>query len=308
MMETRTAAAFRHEALLYAGDDDFRVRIGSFLAAGVDAGEPAFAIVAGHKIGWLQEALGPRAGSVRFADMSVIGRNPGRILDAWQAFVADHDGSHGLRGVGEPLGPERSAAEREECYLHEALVNVAFANAPLWLVCPYDASRLAAADLDRVGQSHPLVQRGDDIRVSEALLSAEELLDAPLPEPPRVDLELTFDLATLPDVRAVVGLYAAASGLETDRIVGLVLAASEVATNSVAYGGGRGSLRGWSDESGLVCELRDTGRIDQPLVGRFRPPHGRASGYGLWVAQQLCDLVQIRSGPLGTVVRLRVTS
>jgi anti-sigma regulatory factor (Ser/Thr protein kinase) len=32
--------------------------------------------------------------------------------------------------------------------------------------------------------------------------------------------------------------------------------------------------------------------------------HG--GGYGLWLANQVCDLVQVRSSPAGTTVRLHV--
>jgi anti-sigma regulatory factor (Ser/Thr protein kinase) len=130
---------------------------------------------------------------------------------------------------------------------------------------------------------------------------------APLPEPEHVDVELDFDLSMLSDVRAVVGLHAAALGLDAERVDGLVLAASEIATNSVIYGGGRGHMRCWSDDTGFVCELRDAGRLEPALAGRIRPEPGQASGYGLWLARQLCDRVQIRSGDEGTVVRLSST-
>jgi anti-sigma regulatory factor (Ser/Thr protein kinase) len=131
-----------------------------------------------------------------------------------------------------------------------------------------------------------------------------ELSGAPLPEPSAVDVEFDFDLSMLSEVRAVVRARAGELGLTPDRVAGLELAASEVATNSVSYGGGHGRLRCWVDNVDFICELRDAGRIQEPLVGRVRPRPGQSSGYGLWLAQQLCDLVQIRSGARGTVVRL----
>ena len=42
-----------------------------------------------------------------------------------------------------------------------------------------------------------------------------------------------------------------------------------------------------------------------PLAGRLRPPPTQEGGRGLWLANQLCDLVQIRSRPGRTTVRLR---
>jgi anti-sigma regulatory factor (Ser/Thr protein kinase) len=126
----------------------------------------------------------------------------------------------------------------------------------------------------------------------------------PLPEPTRVDLELDFDLTMLSEVRGMVRAHADRLGLTPERVSGLELAASEIATNSVLYGGGQGHLRCWADGNTFVCELRDAGRIEQPLVGRTRPTPGQTSGDGLWLAQQLCDLVEIRSGAAGTVVRI----
>ena len=65
-------------------------------------------------------------------------------------------------------------------------------------------------------------------------------------------------------------------------------------------------LRTWVEGDALICEVRDAGRIDDPLVGRSRPPASRGSGFGLWLANQLCDLVQIRSNDRGSVIRLHV--
>ena len=56
----------------------------------------------------------------------------------------------------------------------------------------------------------------------------------------------------------------------------------------------------------LVCEVRDAGRIDDPLAGRERPTFDREGGRGLWMINRLCDLVQLRSFPSGAVVRLHV--
>jgi anti-sigma regulatory factor (Ser/Thr protein kinase) len=86
----------------------------------------------------------------------------------------------------------------------------------------------------------------------------------------------------------------------------LVLIVNEVATNSVRHGGGSGVLRVWEESSWLICEVSDAGRIEDPLVGREKPWAGSGSGFGLWLANQLCDLVQIRTFASGSVVRLHV--
>ena len=79
---------------------------------------------------------------------------------------------------------------------------------------------------------------------------------------------------------------------------------NELATNSLLHGGGGGTLRLWQEGAKLVCEVRDAGVIVEPLVGRRRPSPSAQGGAGLWIINQLCDLVQIRSAVgFGTVVR-----
>jgi anti-sigma regulatory factor (Ser/Thr protein kinase) len=52
--------------------------------------------------------------------------------------------------------------------------------------------------------------------------------------------------------------------------------------------------------------VRDPGYIAEPLVGRLRPSAAVEGGHGMWLANQLCDLVQVRSSRAGTTVRLIV--
>ena len=65
-------------------------------------------------------------------------------------------------------------------------------------------------------------------------------------------------------------------------------------------------LRLWEEDERLLVEVEDRGRIEEPLVGRIRPDVNQEGGRGLWLANQLCDLVQIRSGEAGTTVRLHL--
>jgi anti-sigma regulatory factor (Ser/Thr protein kinase) len=83
---------------------------------------------------------------------------------------------------------------------------------------------------------------------------------------------------------------------------------NEIASNSLLHGGGRGVLRVWRQGRRVVCEIRDRGRLDDPLADRDLPSPESTVGRGLWIANQLCDLVQIRSFPTGTVVRLHMAS
>ena len=85
-----------------------------------------------------------------------------------------------------------------------------------------------------------------------------------------------------------------------------MLAVAELAANSVRHGGGRGILRLWRENGSVICEIRDRGTIADPLAGRRAPTLEQLGGRGLWLANAVCDLVQVRTGPQGTAVRLHM--
>jgi anti-sigma regulatory factor (Ser/Thr protein kinase) len=297
---------YEHSALLYAGTDRFVDGVAPFVWAGVEAGEPTFVVVPQPKIDLLRGALGPAADRVLFADMTVVGRNPARIIPAWLAFIADHRGDTRVRGVGEPLYAEREPAERTECHVHEALLNLALVDAPLSLLCPYDTSALTPDDIEFAINNHPFVHADGRTSDNTNFGATVEWFGGDLPEPPRPTAPVEFELSTLARVRAVVDEQAQAFGLDDQRRRDCILAVSEIATNSLLHGGGRGSLRCWREEDRLVCEIADRGQINEPLVGRIRPARGQIGGYGMWLANQLADLVQIRSDSRRTRVRLHL--
>jgi anti-sigma regulatory factor (Ser/Thr protein kinase) len=132
------------------------------------------------------------------------------------------------------------------------------------------------------------------------------LSDGTLPAPRAQVRELTFTGEELWMLRRFLSLWAKEEMLGAQPIEELVLAVNELATNSIRYGGGRGTLLLWREEDTLLCEVRDEGYIDDPLIGRDRPTPDEHSGRGLWLANQLCDLVEIRSSEEGTVVRVHM--
>ena len=302
--------SFRHEAMLYAGEDEFVEHTAAFVRDGVEADEAVLVVVGARKIDLLRERLDGAAADVLFADMADVGANPARIIPAWREFVLTRNESKGLRGVGEPVFPERSAAELVECQRHESLLNLAFADVDdFWLLCPYDVEALPAETIDEAWRSHPHVT-ADSGRESVSFRGLEEIaapFEAPLPEPP-VDVEsVPFDLAGLGEVRGFVRAQAVDAGLGQAEVDDLVLAVNEVATNSVRHGAGNGAVRVWQEHGAVVCEVTDRGSIANPLAGRVRPLVGAEGGHGLWLANHVCDLVQIRSLDEGTTVRLHLS-
>ena len=56
----------------------------------------------------------------------------------------------------------------------------------------------------------------------------------------------------------------------------------------------------------MVCQVTGGTPLQDPLTGRRRPPGDLAGGWGLFVVNQVCDLVQIRSDRRRTLVRVRM--
>jgi anti-sigma regulatory factor (Ser/Thr protein kinase) len=308
----RTSGAFRHDALFYSGEADFVDRTASFIRDAVSADEPILVVVGDRKLDLLRSALGGDAAEVRFADMAEVGGNPARIIPAWHEFVAEQSAAgRRFRGVGEPIWASRSAEELVECERHESLLNLAFADAPAWwLACPYDTESLPPPVLEEARRNHPFVLENGAPRPSTVFRDLAEVVkpfDRPLPEPRGPVQQMPFGAGQLEAVRQFVSRHAAACGLGPRRKDDLVLAVNELATNSLRHAGGGGLLRVWRNGTGLVCEVRDDGRIEQPLVGRERPTPDQEGGFGLWLVTQLCDLVQVRSFPQGSVVRIHTS-
>jgi anti-sigma regulatory factor (Ser/Thr protein kinase) len=305
--------AFRHQALLYAGLDDFLEGTVQFIRDGLAGGESVLVVESAAKIALHRAELGGAAVSVLFADMAAVGANPARIIPAWRDFVTQHGGAgRRFRGIGEPIWSGRSPAELIECQRHESLLNVAFGlDTPWWLLCPYDTQALEPSVIDEARRSHPFIADGDVHRPSfdfRGLADSGAPFDVPLPDPPPAVPELVFGSGDLMAAGGLVSESAADAGLGTSRAADLVLAVNEILSNSIQHGGGRGTLRIWHEAGSVVCEIRDAGQFDCPLADRERPVPGGAGPRGLWLANQLCDLVQVRSFFSGTVVRLHMQS
>jgi anti-sigma regulatory factor (Ser/Thr protein kinase) len=305
-------SGFRHEALLYAGLEGFMAGAVPFVRAACEADDPVLVVVGKGKLAALREELGGDYGaSLQFADMAEVGANPARIIPVWQEFVERNAaGGHRLWGIGEPVWAGRSHEELAECRRHEQLLNLIFHDPHFSLLCPYDGDTLAPELIDDARRTHPFVREAGQSAQSGAYPGREALaepFDEPLARRPPGAPELTFDdCEQLSDVRAFIAARAIETGLTRQRTSDLLLAANEVATNSLVHGAGAGTVALWKSEGSVICELRDAGRIEDPLAGRRLPGPAARSSRGLWLVNQVCDLVQIRSTPEGNLVRLHM--
>ena len=303
------AKPFHHAALFYDGDESFLSAAVPFIRDGVAAGEAVMVAVDAAKTQLLTDGLGRDSRDVEFVDMATLGGNPARIIPALKTFLDRAGPGRPARGIGEPIWAGRTADELAECQLHEALLNRAFADADGFeLLCPYDTGLLPTPVLQEACHAHPFIVSDDrhvasrDYRGADAVPPAAQ---APLVPAPGNAQVLGFDRHNLAEVRGLVSACAARAGLSPAESDEFVLGVHELAANSVRHAGGIGVLRTWLDNGSAVCEVRDTGHIQDPLAGRHLPRPGQLDGWGLWLANEACELLQIRTGPTGTVVRAR---
>jgi anti-sigma regulatory factor (Ser/Thr protein kinase) len=306
----RADTGFKHDALLYAGLEEFLEGTVEFISDGLNRGEAVLAAVSAAKIEAIRGELGSDADAVLFTDILSIGRNPACIIPVWRRFVTDHvTPGRPARGIGEPVWRGRTQAELAECHRHEALLNVAFVDSPpWWLRCGFDTAALTDELISAARFTHPHLSRQDGQLASGDYPGVHGLpgpFEGTLPDPSgSVVTELSFTSGVLDQLRREVARRAAFGGLSPERAADLALAANEVASNSIIHGGGHGHLRIWHDDNSVICDVQDGGHIVEPLTGRRLPGPDEAGGRGLWMANHLCDLVQIRSSPGGTTIRL----
>ncbi|MGH2956965.1 MAG: anti-sigma factor RsbA family regulatory protein [Solirubrobacterales bacterium] len=304
------ANGFHHEALLYGGEDEFLAGTIPFIRAGLEAEEPILVAAGRARLRLLQSELGGDGKRIRFTDMVELGTNPARIIPAWRDFVAEHavEGRR-VRGIGEPIWPGRRPDEIVECQHHESLLNLTFDGGTPWkLLCPYDRDGLPADVIAGARATHPSVSEAGAQRPSDSYEadSSGRPFVGPLTPAPLEAEGFAFSREQVPALRREISGMAARAGLDQGRVADFALVVSELATNSVRHGGGRGIARVWREDGALLCEIHDEGRMEEPLVGRWRPSPEQLGGRGLWLVNQVSDLVQIRSNPAGTIIRVRM--
>jgi anti-sigma regulatory factor (Ser/Thr protein kinase) len=254
----------------------------------------------------LRPWLDGHGGLVTWADVRSMGLNPARLIDSIHLFAGQHRG-RAIWCVQEPAWPARTPEELAEVIRYEALVNLALADVPVSVLCPYDM-RLGTGLIASVERTHPELTRGGQRWPSStyAAGAVPEECDLPLSAPPTAAETLRYrdDLA---GVRDFAASRARRAGLGARRVGDLVIAVGELAANTLTHTSGRGTLTLWAVGSEIICQVNDSGQFTDLLAGRLkRDPAAAGGGRGLWVVQQVCDLVQIRTSPAGTAIRLHM--
>ncbi|MFE1750339.1 anti-sigma factor RsbA family regulatory protein [Streptomyces anandii] len=306
-MTTVTTKPFAHPALFYRDEAEYLAGTVPFVRAGLEAGEPVAVAVPGENLRLIEAELGADATFVRLLDMRQAGRNPGRIIPGVLRAFADAQGAgRRVRIVGEPVWAGRTPTEYPACVQHEALINAAFEGREVTILCPYDEVRLDERVLADAHATHPVViPSGATAGRDSAAYAPDHVLgryNEPLPPVPDA-LSFAFTAQTLSRARHVATAEGARLGLVDTRLEDLALVTAELTTNSVVHGGGSGELRVWAENGEVLCEVRDRGRIVDPLAGRRPAARDQRGGRGLLLVNLVADLVRVHTGEKGTTVR-----
>jgi len=299
-----------HRAMLYADDTMFGNAAVPFLRQGLEAGEAVLAVVPATTAAVLRGVAGFDA--VAFRDSAQWYSQPTRTIAAYMSFIDHHPGVR-LRVLAEPGWDCGTPAEISEWTRYESIVNETFAEVDGVVLCLYDQRTTDPSLLDAAVCTHPELVGDTGPHVNEAYLDpptvyAEIDRDPLAPVPPDAP-EMAVDDIDLCALRAFVGGHAEDHGISSARKHDLLVATTEVATNAIRHGLPPVTCRTWADGDDLVVDVTDGGHWRPAGLPGFLPPDPLVrAGFGLWGVRMLCPLVQLRTGPTGTDIRLRVPS
>jgi anti-sigma regulatory factor (Ser/Thr protein kinase) len=299
----------RHQAFFYEGVDAFVSETLPFVEEGLRDGDPIVVVAKTNNLAALREGLGDEAERVSLHDAQTWYSSPGKAFSACLEFVGANSDASRIRAIGEVNWPVDWAEGIDEYAHYEAVFNVIAREAPVYVVCPYDVSALPDAIIAHARATHPEIRTVGNVHPSDEFVDPDEycsrLANRLHTAPPGKAIEVTSDLAEL---RYVVGTHALDANVPRQRIAELLLAVHEIAVNALTHGGGTAIARLWTDERRFVCDIENEGAgLSETTAGYVPPDPGGEGGRGLWLARQVCDLVEVLSRGGTTRVRLSMS-
>lgn len=310
---TGMAGPRSHHALVYGSADEFLKAAVPFVSDGVAVGDPVLVVTRQANMTALRAALGADAARVDLVDSFDWPRTAARGRSAYNDWSERHgNAGRSVRLVGEPMWEALSILQMREWAQYDAALTYQFQRAEMatHALCTYDQRVVPSFVLHDAESAHPDLVHDpgrrhsspfEDPRRLAARVNAE-----PLPSPPGTAERLAFT-ADLGPVRRVIEDLGETRGIRGERLHEFITAVNEILTNVCEHGEGSGVLRCWFDPGELVCDVYDArGRLREPWPGMLPPDVGRVDGRGLWLARQLSDAVEVRSGAQGTSIRLHM--
>jgi anti-sigma regulatory factor (Ser/Thr protein kinase) len=294
----------RHEALLYASADEFASLTAPFVAEGLDKDESAVVVSSAENLEAFRVALDEPSPLVLLADGEDWYRNPAETIGRWVGFVEGQvaNGRSRVRGVGE-VAPLRRGHAVEQWLDYESILNTLLAPLPLSVLCAYNTEVLPESIIDDVRTSHPTV-------IEHGSASASESYRPPGGPPTPLALDgrrpLTHQPVDVADTCAYVEAEARRARLAEWQVQQLLAAVGEVAQNAFAHGSAPVFVTAWEEHESFVCQIEDDGAGIVDLAAGYMLPTNGNDGWGLWLARQLTDSLEVGRGPYGSAVRLTI--
>ncbi|TFV53250.1 sensor histidine kinase [Geodermatophilus sp. DF01-2] len=301
-----------HDALFFSSPDELAAGTVPFVREGLATGDAVVVAASPGTADLVRAAVGgdPRVRVLERGD-TYRRRTPTAVASFRR--LADElaaTGAPRIRVVGET---DFGRTERDwlEWQRYEAVINEVLGPWPLWGLCVFDTRRLPEQVLESVARTHPTVVAGGQRTPNPRFVDPARYLSG-LPVPPE-PLQASTPRLAVDDVadpialrHAVAAALAAVAG-PCEVVEDFLLAVDEMTSNAVRHGGPPVGLRLWTSAERVVCTVTDHGPgLDDPFAG-YGPAHGEdlsRGGMGLWLARQLCDHVDITTGPDGVAVRL----
>ena len=293
-----------HEALVYSSDEEFLVRVVPFVRDGISAGQAVMAVLMPDNVALLREALGHDAERISFVDARSHYRRPAHALAEYRQQLDEELSRPGVelvRVVGElPFGTTEQ--DHAEWMRYESVINQAWADYPVWVICGYDTRALPEQVVADALRTHPCVSSGDEPGPSAAYLETDDFVTLPLRREggravdgggPLARLTITRE-PELADVRRVVAGAARAGGLSPMVVGDVTVAVGELVRDGLRRGDGATSVQVVRDQARWHCDV--TG-----------PAPGADDDLGLLIARLISERVEVAAGGGAQTVRMTFT-
>jgi anti-sigma regulatory factor (Ser/Thr protein kinase) len=296
-----------HVAAFYHDDQTFLDLVGPFLAEGLAAGEPVLAAFTPHRRALLEE----RFTGIRFLDAGVHYARPASAIHRYRQLLQEYvaAGANRIRIAGEVPHPG-TGVPWEWWGRYEATANCAFADFPLWALCPYDTRTVPSDVLDEVCATHPYLAGRAGLQPNPDFVEPETFLAGrtvswrdPLEDGPPLT---QFTIPQPAEVREAVLTASGSTALPENDVHGLALGVTEAVTNAMQHGTAPVTVRLWRAARRIVVTVTDAGTgPGDPFAGLLPGAVSRTSGgLGLWLAHQMCNYVTLSRDREGFTVRL----
>jgi anti-sigma regulatory factor (Ser/Thr protein kinase) len=300
--DTYAGPGARHEAFLYTSADEFASMTASFVAEGLEKDESAMVVTSAEKLEAFRTVLDDSSPLVFLAEGDDWYRNPAETVGRWLGFVEGQvaRGRPRVRGVGE-IVPLRRGDSVEQWMDYESILNPLLTAVPLSLLCAYNTDVLPDRIIEDARASHPTVHERGSASASVSYLPPGRSAARSLAFDGRRSPHRPVDVATTCEY---VEAEARRAGIADRALQRLLVAVGEVARNAFVHGNAPVSVTAWADRESFTCQIEDGGEGIADLVAGYWPPAKGNAGWGLWLARQSTDSLDVGRGPHGNAVRL----